>query len=363
MPNERPRGPTSSKGAAGNRTRPARSTRRECAECSCTPTRPLSSRSVRVCRCKRPDCTEPGDSACRARSVPSTPGASIYAAGAWQAVGEPMAQTTVAGSMDPFVEFKNKQRETWALGNFGDIATFTTFTAGHLARFAGIREGEKVLDVGTGTGVVAVTAAVKGAHVTGLDLTPELVEQAKANASLAGVDVDWRVGDAEALPFADASFDAVVSQFGHMFAPRPDVATREMLRVLKPGGRVAFATWPPEQLLGRSFALGAKYVPPPPGVPPVGQWGDPGVVRERLGPGVKDLLFERGILPWPTLSVRHYRAMQELKAGPFIRAQRALQADPKRLAEYNHEYDELVRPYFADNVVRLEYLLTRAVKS
>lgn len=274
-----------------------------------------------------------------------------------------MAQTTVTGTADPFVEFKAKQRETWALGNFGDIATFTTFAAGHLVRFAAIGKGESVLDVGTGTGVAAVTAALKGARVSGLDLTPELVEQAKANASLAGVAVDWRVGDAESLPFADGSFDVVVSQFGHMFAPRAEVAVREMLRVLRRGGRIAFATWPPEQLIGRSFALGAKYIPPPAGVAPVGQWGEPGVIRERLGPGVNDVMFERGILPWPALSVRHYRAMQELKAGPFIRAQQNLKSDPKRLAEYNREYDELVRPYFVDNVVRLEYLLTRAVRT
>lgn len=273
-----------------------------------------------------------------------------------------MEQTTVAGPSDAFAEFKNKQRETWALGNFGDIATFTTFTAGHLARFAGIHTGDKVLDVGTGTGVVAVTAAMRGAHVTGLDLTPQLVEQAKANASLAGVRVDWRVGDAEELPFPDGGFDIVVSQFGHMFAPRPAVAAREMLRVLKPGGRLAFATWPPEQLIGRSFALAAKYLPPVPGVPPLGQWGEPATIRERLGNGVTDLYFERGVLPWPALSVRHYRAMQEAKAGPFIRAQQALMADPARLSEYNREYDELAAPYLVDNVVRLEYLLTRATK-
>jgi SAM-dependent methyltransferase len=274
-----------------------------------------------------------------------------------------MAQTTETGAEDPFGAFKTKQREAWALGNFGDIATFTTFAAGHLTRFAEVRETENVLDIGTGTGVVAVTAALRGARVTGLDITPELVEQAKANASLAGVNVDWRVGDAEALPFADGTFDVVLSQFGHMFAPRPEVATREMLRVLRPGGRIAFATWPPEQLIGRTFALGAKYIPPPPGVAPLGQWGDPNVVRERLGPGVNTLLFERGILPWPALSVRHYRAVQEANVGPFIRAQQALSADPTRLAEYNDEFDELVRPYFVDNIVRQEYLLTRAAKT
>lgn len=264
---------------------------------------------------------------------------------------------------DPFAEYKAKQRETWALGNFGEIATFTTIAAGHLARFAGVKAGQKVLDVGTGTGVVAVTAARQGAHVTGLDLTPELLEQAKANAALANVQIKWDQGDAEQLPYDDASFDLVLSQFGHMFAPRPEVAAREMLRVLKPRGRIAFATWPPEQLIGRSFALGAKYVPPPPGASPVGQWGEPNTVRERLGTGVTDVHFERGIMPWPALSPAHYRTLQEAKAGPFIRAVKALQSDPAKLAAYKQEFDALVAPYLVDNVVRLEYLLSRATKS
>lgn len=270
--------------------------------------------------------------------------------------------TPAPSLIDPTEQFKAKQREMWALGNFGDIATFTTYTAGHLVRFAGIQRGQSVLDVGTGTGVVAITAARQGAEVTGLDLTPELIEQAKASAHTGGVQVRWEVGDAERLPYADQSFDVVVSQFGHMFAPRPEVATGEMLRVLKPGGRIAFATWPPEQLIGRSFALGAKFVPPPPGTVPTGLWGDPNVVRERLGAGVDDLFFERGTIGWPALSPMHYRAVQEAKAGPFVRAIQALQSQPEQLAAYRRQLDALIASYLVDNVVRLEYLLTRATK-
>jgi len=263
---------------------------------------------------------------------------------------------------DPVSAFKAKQKETWALGDFADISHFTTQPAAQLVRFAGIKGGEKVLDVGTGTGVVAITAARAGAHVTGLDLTPELLEKAKLSAALAGVSPTWHEGDAEDLPFPDASFDAVVSQFGHMFAPRPEVAAREMLRVLRPGGRIAFATWPPEQLIGRLFAMNASFLPAPAGVPPMGAWGDPGVVRQRLGEGVMDLFFERGVMAWNALSLAHYRALHEAKNGPFVRTVAALSSDPARLATYRREYDATVAPYFIDNVVRHEYLLTRATK-
>jgi len=137
---------------------------------------------------------------------------------------------------DPYAELKQRQRAMWA--SFAPTALFTTPSAGHLVKFAGIASGERVLDVATGTGVVAITAARAGADVAALDLTPELLEEARENARIAGVPrVEWTEGDAENLTYPDASFDVVVSQFGHMFAPRPDVALSEMRRVLKPGGR------------------------------------------------------------------------------------------------------------------------------
>src|SRR5215468_10970767 len=137
---------------------------------------------------------------------------------------------------DPFLDFKIRQREMW--GAFAPAAMFTTPVAGRLVRFAGIRSGEKVLDVGTGTGVVAITAARTGAQVTGLDLTPALLEQARENSRIARMEnIVWMEGDAEDLPYSDASFDVVLSQFGHIFAPRPEVAVSEIRRVLKPDGR------------------------------------------------------------------------------------------------------------------------------
>ncbi len=266
---------------------------------------------------------------------------------------------------DPIAEYKSKQRETWALGNFGEVATFTTQTAGHLVRFAGVRAGQAVLDVACGTGPVSITAARLGAKVTGLDLTPELLAQARESAPIAGLrDIVWKEGDAEALPFPDASFDVVLSQFGHMFAPRPETVTREMLRVLKPGGRIAIATWPPETFAGRSFLLSGKYMPPPgPGVSPPVQWGDPNLVRERLGSAVKGLFFERGVMSIPTLSPEHFMAWQSAKIGPFIRTMAFLKKDPPKLESYLQEYGALVAEYLVDNILRYEYLLSRATKA
>lgn len=266
-------------------------------------------------------------------------------------------------SIDPIAQFKTRQRETWTMGNFGDMAVFTTPVAGHLVRYAGVQGGQAVLDAGTGTGVVAITARNLGARVTGLDLTPALLAQARESATLAGHhDVAWHEGDVEALPFPDAAFDVVLSQFGHMFAPRPEVAVAEMLRVLKPGGTIAFATWPGEQLIGRQFALIAKYVPPP-GLPSPVLWGDVAVIRQRLGDSVTRLHHERGIMAVPALTTRHLRLFQEAKAGPFIRAIQALQDAPDRLAAWRNEMEEVLGEYLQDNIVRHEYLLTRAVKA
>jgi len=264
---------------------------------------------------------------------------------------------------DPIEQFKTKQRETWTLGNFGDMAVFTTPVAGHLVRYARVTDGQAVLDVGTGTGVVAITARNIGARVTGLDLTPALLAQARESATVADhEDIAWHEGDAEALPFPDASFDVVLSQFGHMFAPRPEVAVSEMLRVLKPGGTIAFATWPGEQLIGRMFSLNAKYVPPPQGVASPVLWGDVAIVQQRLGDCVKRLHCERGIMGIPALSPRHLRLFLEAKTGPFIRTVQALQQDPARLEAWRSEIDEMLGEYLHDNIVRHEYLLARAFK-
>ncbi len=265
---------------------------------------------------------------------------------------------------NPFARFKEAQREAWA--SFVPVEITTTPPAAQLVKFAAVNKEQKVLDVACGTGVVAVTAARRGARVSGLDLTPALIERARKNASIAGVEIDFVEGDAEALPYPDVSFDVVLSQFGHIFAPRPAVVVKEMLRVLKPGGRIAFSTWPPEHFTGRMFAFIARLQPPaPPGAdapaaPP--QWGDPNVVRERLGAMVTDLDFARDTLVAPALSLQHFRSAQEATIGPLTKLVASLANDPGKLAQARAEFDAMAADIFEDNTVRMPFLMARATK-
>lgn len=263
--------------------------------------------------------------------------------------------------MDTLTQFKEAQKQGWA--HFLPLETITTPAAAKLVRFAGLGVGQQVLDVACGTGVVAVTAARAGARVTGLDFTPELLQRARENAELAGVEIEWHEGDVEQLPFPDSSFEFVFSQFGHMFAPKPDVAIAEMLRVLRPSGTIAFSTWPPELLIGRLFALVAQYAPPPPGVAPPPLWGDPNIIRERLGSAVKEIVFDRQRMLVAALSPTHSRVMMERTAGPVIKLVEMLSSEnPAHLAMFRKEYETLVSQYLEDNIIHQDYLMTRAIK-
>ena len=263
--------------------------------------------------------------------------------------------------MDPIAQMKAAARESWA--TFAPFEALTGSVAPDLVRFAKIAPGQQVLDVGCGTGVVALTAARRGAQVVGADLTPALLAGARANAELAGYAVEFHEADVEALPFADASFNAVLSQFGHMFGPRPMIAIGEMLRVLKPGGTIAFSTWPPELFVGRMFSMIGRYSPPPPAEAsaPV-EWGEPSIVRQRLGAAVRDLTFDRSCLRFPALSPAHARMFMERNAAPVSRLVEILAHDQSRLAAFRQEFDDLVGVYFTDNIVRQDLLLSRAIK-
>ncbi|MGC1451439.1 MAG: class I SAM-dependent methyltransferase [Candidatus Sulfotelmatobacter sp.] len=180
-------------------------------------------------------------------------------------------------------QIKSGMKAAWMAGDFGQIANFISGEAENFVARLDLERGAQVLDVACGTGNVAIPAAKTGARVTGIDIAPNLVEQAKQRAAAEQLDIRFEEGDAEELPYADGSFDVIVSMFGAMFAPRPERVAAELLRVCKPGGMIAMANWTPQGFVGKTFRITAGMVPPPAGVPPPVLWGDESTVRQRLG--------------------------------------------------------------------------------
>ena len=215
--------------------------------------------------------------------------------------------------MSPEMEtLKGKLRGMWIAGDFGEIAKSIEHGAAEFVERLDLKPGMKVLDVATGTGNLAIPAAKTGAEVTGIDIAPNLIDQAIARAAGEGVEAIFEVGDAEALPYGDGSFDVVMTMFGAMFAPRPDVTAAELKRVTKSGGVIAMANWTPEAFTGQMFKTGAKHVPPPPGMAPPVLWGSEDAVRERLSEGISDLKLERRRIVFtypfgPAEVVEHFR--------------------------------------------------------
>ena len=197
-------------------------------------------------------------------------------------------------SLTPEMEaLKARLRSTWMAGDFGQIAKYSEQWAEEFISRLPIASGMKALDVACGTGNFSIIAARRGAIVTGLDIAPNLLEQARERAANEGLKIQFDEGDAEELSYEDGSFDLVVSMFGAMFAPRPDKVTAELIRVCRPGGRIAMANWTPEGFIGQMFKVSAKYVPPPQDMPPPLLWGNESTVQERLRNGISDLKLTR----------------------------------------------------------------------
>jgi SAM-dependent methyltransferase len=201
-------------------------------------------------------------------------------------------------------EFKERQRAMWAAGDYATLSQYIEDVGEHVVARTEIAPGMNVLDVGCGPGNAALSAAREGATVTGLDLTPELLEAGRAKAARAGLEVEWVEGDAEALPFGDDTFQRVLSTFGHMFAPRHRQAATEMARVCGEGGTIGICCWTPEGTVGDVFGASASYMPPPPdyALSPI-LWGTEEHVREMFGAEAKGFEFERrdAVVEWESL--------------------------------------------------------------
>lgn len=245
--------------------------------------------------------------------------------------------------MPPTVEtdaLTARTKATWMAGDFGKIAKSYELGAAEFITRLNFQPHERVLDVACGTGNLAIPAARTGARVTGIDIAPNLVEQAQAWARTEGLAIRFEEGNVEQMPYPDASFDAVVTMFGAMFAPRPDNTSAELLRICRSGGRIAMANWTPDGFIGQMFKIMGKHVPPAPGAPSPLQWGNEMMVAERLGSQVANLCCTLRTITFhfpfsAAATVEYFRTYY----GPTLRAfatlspaaQQALRSDLEQL--------------------------------
>jgi SAM-dependent methyltransferase len=216
---------------------------------------------------------------------------------------------------------KARIKATWTAGDYGRVAQITERMAGDFVDRLQISADCRVLDVACGTGNLCIPAAKTGAIVTGVDIAPNLLEEARERSAREGLKIKFDEGDAEHLPYESDTFDLVVSMFGVMFAPRPDIAAREICRVCRPGGTIAMASWTPTGFIGELFKVTGKHVAPPSGVSSPLLWGDETTVRNRLGDQTTDLQTTRMLgaiaLPFSIAeTVEFYRS----NYGPTLKA-------------------------------------------
>lgn len=220
---------------------------------------------------------------------------------------------------------KDGQRAMWTAGDYPAIAQRIEAASATVVASVGVSEGDRVLDVATGSGNAALVAAALGGDVVGLDLTPKLLEVARQRAEEAELRVEFIEGDAENLPFDDASFDRVVSVFGVMFAPDQQRAADELVRVCKPGGKIGVCAWTPDGVNGRMFALmGSRMPPPPEGFMPPVLWGTEERLRQLFAGSNADLAFERRFSTFEDESAEAWATYNEGALGPIILAKQAL---------------------------------------
>ena len=215
---------------------------------------------------------------------------STTVAAATAAATHPKGTTmTITTQLTDYTELRDKQQKVWSSGDYNKIAALTVPVSEHLVDHVGVMPGERVLDIATGTGHVALAAARRSANAIGIDYVPELLDIARLRAQAEELDIEFVQSDAEDLPYGDATFDVVLSAIGVMFAADHARAARELVRVCRPGGRIGLASWTPEGFVGGMLAAVGRHVTPPAGAQPATRWGVEAVVAELLGDEVTDV--------------------------------------------------------------------------
>ncbi|CAL9660067.1 putative protein [Streptomyces sp. enrichment culture] len=276
--------------------------------------------------------------------------------------------TNVTDTAEADRALKAGHRALWAQGDYPSVAAELIPDLGRvLVEAAGVGPGDRVLDVAAGTGNAAIPAALAGADVVASDLTPELLETGRRLAEERGAELRWQEADAEALPFDDAAFDAVLSCVGVMFAPHHRAAAGELVRVCRPGGTIALLSWTPEGFVGRMLGAMKPYAPPPPpGAQPPPLWGDPEHVKALLGDRITDVTAERRAVVVDRFATPEaFRDYFKQRYGPTIGVYRAIAGDPGRTAALDRDLADLARRHDRGTgagtlVMEWEYLLFTA---
>lgn len=261
---------------------------------------------------------------------------------------------------------KARHRAMWALGDYPTVASEIIPDLGAvLVAACRIGPGDRVLDVAAGSGNAAIAAARAGARVVACDLTPELLDAGRRQAAGLGLDVEWREADAEALPFADGGFDAVISCVGVMFAPRHQRCADELVRVCRPGGTLGLVSWTPEGFIGQMWAAMKPYSPPPPpGGQPPPLWGSEVHLRGLLGDRVEQVeTSRRAVTVGRFATPEEFRDYFKGRYGPTVAAYRGLGDDDGRAAALDRELADLARRHDrggASTLMDWEYLLATA---
>jgi SAM-dependent methyltransferase len=275
-----------------------------------------------------------------------------------------MSTTTTDAVQPDLGAVKQRQQQTWASADYAAVAARIVPMAEGLAQNAGLRAGDRVLDVATGSGNAALAAARCGCEVTGVDYVPSLLERARARSAAEGLEIEFAEGDAEDLAFPDASFDAVLSCLGVMFTPDQERAAAELVRVCKPGGTIGLVNWTPAGFIGQLLRTVGKHVPPPAGVRPPPQWGTEERVRELLGDAVSRLDMQRRTFVFRFRSPDDFATFFHDNYGPVHKAFGALD-EPGRERLYDdltalaREHDREEGPSVAMPAEYLEVVATR----
>jgi SAM-dependent methyltransferase len=233
-------------------------------------------------------------------------------------------EAVTASTAPNLAAIKTKQQATWASGDFAVIGTTLQIVGETLAEAVDVRAGERVLDIAAGNGNATLAAAHRFAHVTSTDYVPELLDKGAVRARAEGLDVKFQVADAEALPFADDTFDVALSTFGIMFAPDHGKSASEALRVVRSGGRIGMANWTPEGFIGQLFKVIGRHVPPPAGLASPALWGTEPHIVQLFGPEAADIRCERRMFNFRYESAAHWIQVFRDYYGPTYKAFAAL---------------------------------------